>query len=679
MITLIALFAIQGWSELGGSATGSGLSASPDSPSNLPRLAVDGLGRPTVSWMERINDINNLHLRRWNGAAWVELGGSDSGLGISGSTTGIFGSSLALDGAGHPVVVWSMTSPDYTMDIHLKRWNGSAWTGTDGSAATLVHDSSDTALYASVAIDPAGRPVVCWSELGEEGQPVYLKRWDGTSWVALAGSASTGIGSTGTASQPRPALALDSAGRPVVAWPSKPVYATNVWLKRWTGAEWEELGGSATSYGVSGSSTGQAGWPALAVDSSDQPVVAWKMSDFGMGPQVRLRRWNGSGWEELGGSGSGGGVSQTVNLPGDPSLALDGQGKPILAWQEYLEETLQVYLKRWSGTAWEALQGSASGYGINGSAGLSSNPQVAVGASGLIAVCWRETGSASNSDVHLRWRSTAPPALAAPLQFRQDGETPIAPGGVLTVDETGFVAKAASNDPDGPTFRLQVEVRPVGTPFSGIPTGTGLATANGATASVLSGGFTVGESYHWQARALDDSGTPSAWVAFGTADPEEADFSIRSNDGPAASTASQADADSGAGIGAGGQVNGTAGVRLQAVVDDPDGDRVRIEVEVRPAGSAFTGLPTAAGALVDDGGTAWVVVELPAGRYEWHYRGVDEFGAGTAWTAFAPEGFSVAPLGSIGGRFCGAAAPAGAAWPIAWMIGLVAAAWRRGR
>ena len=123
------MVALQGWSELAGSGSGAGLSATPDTFSNLPRLAIDAQGRPTVSWLERIDNINHLHLRQWNGGAWIELGGSATGLGVSATPLGVFGTSLALDAQGRPTLTWSSAGADSTMDIHLRRWNGSAWTG----------------------------------------------------------------------------------------------------------------------------------------------------------------------------------------------------------------------------------------------------------------------------------------------------------------------------------------------------------------------------------------------------------------------------------------------------------------------------------------------------------------------------------------------------------------------
>ena len=61
--------------------------------------------------------------------------------------------------------------------------------------------------------------------------------------------------------------------------------------------------------------------------------------------------------------------------------------------------------------------------------------------------------------------------------------------------------------------RLEVEVRLVGTGFLGTPTATSPFVANGATAAVTASGLTNNSNYHWQARAVDITNRPSAWVS----------------------------------------------------------------------------------------------------------------------------------------------------------------------
>src|SRR5262245_32054036 len=92
-------------------------------------------------------------------------------------------------------------------------------------------------------------------------------------------------------------------------------------LLRWTGAAWVDLGGSDALGGLSGFGASTAGL-SLAFDGGGNPIVAWQHMPTGFfTAQVYLRRWNPSSgaWEELGGSGSGNGISN------DPGTLIGGR------------------------------------------------------------------------------------------------------------------------------------------------------------------------------------------------------------------------------------------------------------------------------------------------------------------------------------------------------------------
>ena len=106
----------------------------------------------------------------------------------------------------------------------------------------------------------------------------------------------------------------------------------------------------------------------------------------------------------------------------------------------------------------------------------------------------------------------APPSALA--QFQSDGVTAVATGGDVTSRSVVLTA-TVTGPPGGSPMRLEVEVEPVGSAFTGTVSGSGAAVASGATASATVGGLSDATAYHWQARAVDQGGGTSAWVAFG--------------------------------------------------------------------------------------------------------------------------------------------------------------------
>src|SRR5438093_1593189 len=108
-----------------------------------------------------------------------------------------------------------------------------------------------------------------------------------------------------------------------------------------------------------------------------------------------------------------------------------------------------------------------------------------------------------------------PPAAPASLaQLRTDSVTSVPVGG--STDQAGIVLRGVVSDPDlSDTLRLEVEVQPVGTPFSGVATAASGRLAAGVSAFVAVGGLANNTAYHWQARTVDQTGRASAWTAFG--------------------------------------------------------------------------------------------------------------------------------------------------------------------
>src|SRR5687767_5710546 len=73
-----------------------------------------------------------------------------------------------------------------------------------------------------------------------------------------------------------------------------------------TAQYWQELGSSASGSGISHETSGHAGVPAAVVNPSTGHVfVAWESSTS----EIFLRKWTGTEWVQLGNSATGGGIS----------------------------------------------------------------------------------------------------------------------------------------------------------------------------------------------------------------------------------------------------------------------------------------------------------------------------------------------------------------------------------
>ncbi len=106
------------------------------------------------------------------------------------------------------------------------------------------------------------------------------------------------------------------------------------------------------------------------------------------------------------------------------------------------------------------------------------------------------------------------PSAAGQAQ-RTTGRAALPVCGGLTPLDTGFNVEATVSDPDaGQEVRLEVEIKPVDTPFADVATHSAGPAASGTLIQVPVTGLQNGGN-HWQCRAVDSFGLPGPWTSFG--------------------------------------------------------------------------------------------------------------------------------------------------------------------
>ena len=209
---------------------------------------------------------------------------------------------------------------------------------------------------------------VAWTDARSGSQQVYVSAHDATGWTELGLSAGLGGVSNTVGASTKPSITVNATGAPVVAWTESEPGGTNIYVAQWdsVGGNWVALGNSLTAGGIS--TSGAASSP-IVVETSFGTVVAWKEIVAGE-VQAYARVFVGGAWQELAGSGSGGGVS---NAPSgaevDHLTVTHDTGKIAFGWTA-LDATTgvrQVYVREYTGTAWAGIAGSDTGTGVSGS------------------------------------------------------------------------------------------------------------------------------------------------------------------------------------------------------------------------------------------------------------------------------------------------------------------------
>src|SRR6266699_43262 len=233
-------------------------------------------------------------------------------------------------------------------------------------------------------------------------------------------------------------------------------------------------------------------------------------------------------------------------------------------------------------------------------------------------------------------RPSLPNDAGSLAQFRNDGTTTIPVGGAT--DQSTVVLRGILSDPDAAdTLRLDVEVRPLGTAFSDVATATSDRVANGAPAFVSATALANNTAYHWQARTLDQTGRASAWAPFGANPETAADFNTSIPADPLVPTGlGQFQSNGSTPIAVGGTASGRS-VVFRATVSDPNpGDQLRLEVEVQPVDTSFTGAVRGSSPFVTNGTVAEATVGSLRDNiaYHWRAHAVDQLGRTGPWASF---------------------------------------------
>lgn len=392
-----------GWYEVGAnSASGGGISNT-SGGSERPSVALSPNGMLYVAWNDDTEGNQEIYVRRWNGNSWAEVGtNSASNGGISNNSGNSWYPHIAVAPDNTPYIVWYDNSVG-NYEIYVRRWNGSSWieVGSGSANGGGISNNSGSSFTPTIAIAPDNTPYVVWRDGSSGDNEIYVRRWNGTTWAEVSTGSATGGGiSNNVGSSLSPSIAIASDNTPFVTWQDSSSGNSEIYILRWNGSNWVEVGnGSANGGGISNNS-GNSSRPTIAISVDNKPHVAWQDDDGG-NIEIYVRSWNGNNWEEIGsGSASGGGISNTFNDSQYPTIAVTSNNIPYITWNDGSFGNEEIYVRRWNGSIWaEVGIGSASGGGISNTSGSSTTPSIKADTSNTPYITWGE-----NSEIYiLQW------------------------------------------------------------------------------------------------------------------------------------------------------------------------------------------------------------------------------------------------------------------------------------
>lgn len=396
-------------------------------------------GTPYATWAERIGAHLEIFVKRLEGRAWAQVGGS-----LNMDPTKDANMPVVADVGGVPYVAWSETNGTHEL-VFVKRFDGTNWV----AVGNALNNSATADAFRPDITSIGGVPYVTWVESGATPNQVFVKRFIGNAWQSVG--ASLNVNPAASASDPHLASV---GGAPYATWYEIDTHRF-VYVKRFDGANWVSVGTNPLNL----TATDDAEQPSIAA-AGGVPYVAFQETNGGPS-LIHVRALTGGDWATIGGALN---VDQAKGATA-PNLA-DVGGAPFVAFQQSTGTIDQIRAARFDGSAWRTVGGPLN---VDPTKGASFLDPALTSVGGVPYALWEEAASATPLIINIRSKRLEPDITA---------ET-------ASPSATGAVLHAQVND-----FGVPL---PIGFEYGKIPnlgTEAPLQTTSGAGVSTVSGTIT---------------------------------------------------------------------------------------------------------------------------------------------------------------------------------------------
>ncbi|MEO8278350.1 MAG: putative Ig domain-containing protein [Ideonella sp.] len=288
---------------------------------------------------------------------------------------------VAIAPNGDHVVVWSSRSQDGAgWGVYGQRFDQAG--AALGNAFLVNQTTAGDQIWATVAMDVSGRSVISWTSSNQDGTAysVYARRYNAD------GSANGGefrANSTGSGSQYNSTVAIDGNGNFIIVWEGNGPGDTNGIFARRFGADGTAI--DAIEFLINADTSRAQHDAGVSMNAAGAFAVTWDNSEG-----VQIRRYNSSGLP----------ISGQIKVTeessaGDGSIALAEDGSIVVVWRE-TQVGRAVVMQRFSGTG--AMLGGNSVVNSTFSSDQ-TNPSIAMDGQGNFIVAWEGNGVGDSNGV----------------------------------------------------------------------------------------------------------------------------------------------------------------------------------------------------------------------------------------------------------------------------------------
>jgi hypothetical protein len=350
----------------------------------------DAEGGVIFAWLDAGSGWNTDVLAvRWSNTAATCPGWTPGGDRVTNIACDKLNPAAASDGAGGALLAWEDNRCVGYYQIYARRVApgglvAAGWPQNGVRIAATVLNQRRPA----VADDGNGGAFVAWTDLREPYGDIYLQHLDGSGNLA-AGWPASGVGiGTGSAAQSSPVIAADGAGGVFVAWVDRRSGNDDIYLQHVTGAGALAPGFVANGLAVA-AAPGDQRAPSMAADGAGGVVLAWE-DHRSLDLDIYGIRVQGDGSRPPGFAANGNAVCAAAGDQSAPRVASDVAGSLLAAWQDHRGTSLDVYVSRLTAAGALAPGWTAQGTAVATAIDDQSAPALASDGANGAYVVWQD-------------------------------------------------------------------------------------------------------------------------------------------------------------------------------------------------------------------------------------------------------------------------------------------------
>jgi hypothetical protein len=362
-----------------------------------PTIASDGAGGALVTWEDLRSGTNSDIYVQWVNAAGVPQWTAD-GVALCAAADDQLYPTIVSDGAGGAIVTWDDLRSGTDYEIYAQRVNAAGvpqWTA-DGVALCTSPNNQFTPTIAS---DGAGGAIVAWYDYRSgTSNDIYAQRVNAAGapqWIEDGVPLCTAEGD-----QQNAAIASDGASGAIVTWEDyrDSVTKIDIYTQRVNAAGVPQWTADCAVLCIAANFQIT---PAITPDGLGGAIVTWQDRRDGIHYDIYAQRMNATGvaqWTSNGALCSTAG-NQLILISQNPMIVSDGAGGAIVAWFHHASgSNVEIYAQRMNAAGLP--QWAADGVALCTAVDYRFVPTIASDGAGGAIVAWQDHRSGTSYDIY---------------------------------------------------------------------------------------------------------------------------------------------------------------------------------------------------------------------------------------------------------------------------------------